>query len=292
MGDPLADLIGLLRPRAVLYKHLGGSGSWQVRFAGNRDIVFSLVTAGSCQLFTAAGPIELTTGDFVLGAAPSDVALGSDPTAIAIDGDAADWSVPDPEATTRLIAGHFVLDATNAPLLMGLLPGFVHLRGTDDTTGRISRLLAMIGDEAQADRPGADIVLERLVQVMLIEALRGGARPDGLLSGLADPSVAAALRALHADVARPWTVAGLAHTVNLSRSALAQRFTTHVGTSPMEYLLSWRMALARDALARGHRNLPAIASAVGYGSASAFSTAFPRQHGVSPGRYRDLHRDH
>jgi transcriptional regulator GlxA family with amidase domain len=126
------------------------------------------------------------------------------------------------------------------------------------------------------------------VEILLIEALRSvpgeNARP-GLLRGLADPRMAAALRKMHGDAERPWTVTDLAREAGMSRSAFFERFARTVGARPMEYLLTWRMAVAKDLLRTGGIALDEVARRVGYGSASTFSTAFSRSVGMPPGRF-------
>ena len=310
MTDPLADIVGLIRPRAVLWKRLDGAGDWAVRFPANSDVNFGMVTEGSCVLLGAGPPRALAAGDFVLlcgppgfcfasasGVPPQDgeaLLAGSEDNAITVG------TGPGHRSPVRLVGGHFLLDPANSALLLGLVPALVHLRGTESGARRISRLLELLGDEIAADRPGAGFVLPRLVEVMLVEALRGqtaepvnpaagipaaSAMPaQGLLAGLADPPVAKALRAMHADVARPWTVASLAAVAHQSRSVFAERFLARVGSTPIAYLLAWRMALAKDALTRG-RTIDEVARAVGYGSASAFATAFRRATGGTPGHY-------
>jgi transcriptional regulator GlxA family with amidase domain len=126
------------------------------------------------------------------------------------------------------------------------------------------------------------------VEVLLIEALRstpGEDAPPGLLRGLADAQLASAMRQMHGQLARSWTVAQLAKTAALSRSAFFERFTRTVGLPPMEYLLAWRMAVAKDLLRRHDFGLAEVAERVGYGSASTFSTAFSRHVGQPPSRY-------
>lgn len=123
---------------------------------------------------------------------------------------------------------------------------------------------------------------------MLVEALRsiqGESATPGLLRGLGDPRLAAAIRLIHADPARAWTVAQLAREAALSRSVFFERFSRAVGVPPMEYLLVWRMALAKDLLRQRDADLASIAERVGYGSASTFSTAFSRHVGQSPSRF-------
>jgi transcriptional regulator GlxA family with amidase domain len=105
------------------------------------------------------------------------------------------------------------------------------------------------------------------------------------LRGLGDPRLAPAIRQMHGQLARSWTVAELAKAAALSRSAFFERFTRVVGVRPMEYMLAWRMAVARDLLRRQDLGVAEVAERVGYGSASTFSTAFSRFVGQPPGRY-------
>ena len=184
----------------------------------------------------------------------------------------------------RLLGGWFVFDSPDTALLVSLLPSLVHVRGVE----RLSTLVRLVGEEASERRAGRDLVLTRLVEVLLIEALRatpGEDAPPGLLRGLADERLAPAIRQMHGQLARSWTVALLARTTALSRSAFFERFTRTVGLPPMEYLLAWRMAVAKDLLRREDLALAEVAERVGYGSASTFSTAFSRHVGRSPGRY-------
>jgi transcriptional regulator GlxA family with amidase domain len=183
-----------------------------------------------------------------------------------------------------LLGGYFLFDSPDAGLLVSLLPALVHVRGVE----RLSTLVRLVGEEAGEQRSGRDLVLSRLVEVMLIEALRttqSEDAPPGLLRGLGDARLAIAMRQMHRDPARPWTVAQLAKTAALSRSAFFDRFTRAVGLPPMEYLLAWRMAMAKDLLRHHDLGLNEVAERVGYSSASTFSTAFSRFVGRPPGRY-------
>ncbi len=145
-------------------------------------------------------------------------------------------------------------------------------------------------EECASDHPGKEMILQRLLEVMLVESLRwrgigDDALPAGLLSGMRDPVLARVLRAVHSDVRAGWTVAELARLAGMSRSAFAARFGETLGCAPIEYLARWRMALAQDALSRGGKSLDRLADEIGYESASAFSTAFRRRVGCSPGTF-------
>jgi transcriptional regulator GlxA family with amidase domain len=118
-----------------------------------------------------------------------------------------------------------------------------------------------------------------------LRSTSGDDAPPGLLRGLADARLAPAIRQMHGHLARPWTMAELARKAALSRSAFFERFSRTVGLPPMEYLLAWRMAVAKDLLRAGSLGLAEVAERVGYSSASTFSTAFSRHVGQAPGRY-------
>ena len=137
-------------------------------------------------------------------------------------------------------------------------------------------------------RSGRELVLTRLVEVLLIEALRSSSddvSPPGLLRGLADPQLARAIRQMHAKVSRSWTMSELAKVSGLSRSTFFDRFSRTLGLPPMEYLMAWRMAVARKLLRAQGLGIAEVAERVGYSSATTFSTAFSRHVGESRGRY-------
>lgn len=297
MTDPLSQLIQLLHPRTVFTKGISGAGRWAVRYSEFGHPSFCTVIEGSCRLAVdGEAPVTLQAGDFVLlPRTPGFTMSGFDPVQPTfIDPKAVPSPVgevrhgrPDGEPDVRLLGGYFVLDSPDAGLLVSLLPALMHLRGID----RLSTLVRLVGDEARDERPGRDLVLARLVEVMLVEALRsieGESAAPGLLRGLGDARLAATIRQLHADPARDWTVAELAHEAALSRSVFFERFTRAVGLPPMEYLLVWRMAIAKDLLRQRELDLAAVAERVGYSSASTFSTAFSRHVGQPPGRYARL----
>lgn len=191
---------------------------------------------------------------------------------------------PDGPPDVRLLVGYCVFRSPDAALLASLLPKLVHVRGVN----RLATLMQLVSDEARAQRPARDVVLERLLEVLLIEALRsdGKTAPSpGLLCGLTDERLAIAIRRMHESPDRPWTVVQLANEATLSRSAFYERFGRALGMAPMEYLLAWRMALAKDWLRREKASVADVAERVGYSSASTFSVAFTRHVGLPPARY-------
>lgn len=149
-------------------------------------------------------------------------------------------------------------------------------------------LVQLVRDESRALRPAREVVLSRLLEVLLIEALRSTAETTaspGLVRGLSDGRLAAAIRGMHEHPTRAWTVAELAKEAALSRSTFFERFNRAVGVTPMEYLLTWRMALAKNLLRRNEGRVAEVAQRVGYSSASTFSVAFTRHVGRPPSQY-------
>ena len=299
--DPLASLIALLRPRTVLSKVVEGAGSWGVRYTAVDTAGFGLILSGSCYL-TVDGtvPIVLEAGDFVLmpwspgfrmTRDPNFEPPASIPNLVENSSLRIRHGLPEGEPQFELLGGFFEFEAVNVALLKELLPSLVHI--TADRGGlRIQSLVRLITDEISVIRPGRDLILERLVEVLLIETLR---QPEafvetkpGLLKGLSDPDISRALRAFHADVSHSWTVVKLAAVAGLSRSTFSERFRQAVGTSCMDYATQWRMALAKDKLRYEKRALEELAFEIGYQSASAFSTAFRRQTGHSPRDFAKL----
>jgi AraC-like DNA-binding protein/uncharacterized cupin superfamily protein len=294
MNDPLEEVIALLHPRAVASKPISGAGRWGVRYSDFGQPSFCAVLEGRCRLAVDGHPaLTLEAGDFLLlPATPGFTLSGSEPVKPErIDPKATPAPTGEVRHGTRtgppdvrLLGGYFTFEAPDAAILVSLLPAMVHVRGAE----RLSVLVRLVGDEASERRPGRELVLTRLVEVLLIEALRstsGEDAPPGLLRGLADAQLARAIRQMHGQVARSWTVTELARTAALSRSAFFERFNRTVGLPPMEYLLAWRMAVAKDLLRRHDFGIAEVAERVGYGSASTFSTAFSRHVGQPPSRY-------
>jgi AraC-like DNA-binding protein len=300
--DPFNDIIALLRPSAVFSKSITGRGRWGVRYAAYEAPGFSIVLSGRCWLaIEGAETILLERGDFVLLPTSPAFSLLSEPGADCKPGWPLKSSVrhgeQEGEPDCAMLGGTFQINKVNAALLSALLPGMVHIRAADNATRRIGRVINLIEEECDEFRPGRETVLERLLEIMLVECLRSpgigrGTLPAGLLTGMRDPAISAALRALHGDVRAGWTVVELARLANMSRSAFSARFSQKLGCAPMEYLSRWRMALAQDALSRGGIPLERLAEEIGYESASAFSTAFRRRIGCSPGAFARSLRTH
>jgi len=294
MNDPLSEVIALLQPQTVFSKGISGAGRWAVRYSAFGPPSFCVGLEGRCRLnVDGHRPLTLEAGDFLLLPATPGFTMSGFESANPVRIDPKVAPAPTGEVRhgtrggrpdVRLLGGYFVFDSPDAALLVSLLPSVVHVRGVE----RLSVLVRLVGEESSQRRTGRDLVLARLVEVLLIEALRaapGDDAPPGLLRGLADARLAPAIHQMHNHVARSWTVAQLARASALSRSAFFERFTRTGGVAPVEYLLAWRMAVAKDLRRQPNRGIAEVARRVGYGSASTFSTAFSRHVGQPPSRY-------
>lgn len=192
-----------------------------------------------------------------------------------------------PDGSTTVLVGTYLLDGEISGRLLDALPPLLVL----PSGGRPGPLPALLDDEIARDEPGQSVVLDRLLDLLLIDALRTwfsrpGAEAPAWYRALGDPVVGQALRLLQNEPAHPWTVAALAGRTGVSRAGLARRFTELVGEPPMAYLTGWRLAVAADLLRETDATVEAVAHKVGYSQAFAFSTAFKRVRGVSPQDYR------
>lgn len=294
MVDPLSDVIALLRPRTVFSKIISGAGRWGARYSEFGQPSFCIVLDGRCRLAVdGQEALTLEAGDFVLLPTTPGFTMSGfgpvrptfiDPKTAPAPTDEVRHGSPGGAPDVRLLGGYFQCDSPDAGLLVSVLPALVHVRGVE----QLSTLVRLVCEEANEQRAGRDLILSRLVEVLLVQAVRTMQTDDarvGLLRGLSDARLAIAIRDMHSDPARAWTVAQLAKTAALSRSAFFDRFLRAMGMSPMEYLLSWRMTIAKDLLRTQKIALDEVARRVGYGSASTFSTAFSRHVGQPPGQY-------
>ena len=290
MSDPLTQIVGLLQPSASFSKTVVAGGAWAVRRSDKGFPFYCVVLDGACRVSVAGQPaVTLEKGDFILVPAAYNCATSSlvpPPEGAEVQHAEVSPGVfrigrPDEVPNIRMLVGHCTFGSDDADLLVSLLPKLVHVRGQ----GRLTTLVELVNEESHGNRPGRAVVLARLIEVLLIEALRAttdSAPPPGLLRGLADERIAVALRQMHDFPTRAWTVVELAREAALSRSTFFERFRRELGVAPMEYLLSWRMALAKDLLRREGCGVAKVAERVGYSSASTFSVAFARHVGMPP----------
>ncbi len=297
--DPLSSVLSLVGLECAPVVRVEAGGSWAIRFASHLPITFGVVVEGGAWLATETGeePIWLAPGDcfLVMGTRPHQIC--SDRTAEAKD--AAELFARHRGSDgvvrcgtgqkTALIGGGFNFQA-NGALLLDLLPPRLHLAATRQPPPLRSTLRAL-AEEVASSQLGGKLMTQNLAQALFVQVLRDYAASQacsavGWLGAFADRQIGAALRLLHSDDGKRWTLPGLAAAVGMSRSGFALRFKTLVGAAPLEYLLRWRMQRAGRALRNMERTLAAIASEFGYSSESAFSHAFKRVQGCPPRQYR------
>lgn len=194
---------------------------------------------------------------------------------------------PDPAFAPELACASIRLGEPLSDVVLASLPEGLVLPLAD--LPEMQATLTVLFAEGMGQLCGRKAILDRLFEVaviMLLRALmRQGSIERGVLAGLADPQLARAITAMHRDAARSWTLETLAEAAAMSRTGFAVRFKARVGTTPLDYLTRWRLALATTQLAAG-RSVKSVATAVGYRSAAAFARAFAARYGQSPGEWR------
>src|SRR5262245_27029688 len=208
--DPLSHIVALLRPHAVFSKPITGRGSWGVSYDPYEAPSFCIVLSGRCWLSVEnTTPRLLDCGDFLLIPVTPAFSLCSEPGAYCHPCRPSETGVrhgdSEGEPDFRMLGGAFKVEPVNATLLLGLLPEMIHIRSVEGDTSRLARIIDLIKDECADERQGRTMILERLLEVLLIESLRWSATsqesiPAGLLAGMRDPAIAGALRAMHSDV--------------------------------------------------------------------------------------------
>ena len=294
-SDLVGDILRSIRLEGTLYFEAELTAPWGINIVDSGNANFHQVVTGSCFVSVAgAPPFELVAGESVVFPQGSTHSLRSHPDQPTIDGGRLFEHLGDDGIvrlgglgtnTTTLICGHFSYDrSTNHPLLQGL-PSV--MRGDAARHPGWTTLAKLAVERSKGLQPASQSLTDRLAEVLLIELLSDLDQRSGFVGALADPTVAAALHAIHDDPSREWTVASLAHHVAASRSALASRFTELVGESPIRYLTRWRMQKATHLLR--DTTLPAsrIAELVGYSTPFSFTKAFVRELGMPPTKFRE-----
>ena len=198
--------------------------------------------------------------------------------------------------SARFVCGYMTCDSYLCrPILNGLPPVLkVNIRSDRSGQWLESSILHLL-EEAASGRVGSEAMLAKLSEALFVDTLRRfvtglSDQKTGWLAGTRDPIVGKSLALLHSRIAHPWTIAGLAHEVGISRSALVERFSRYLSEPPMTYLTRWRLQVAARSLEQTSRGVADIAAEVGYESEAAFNRAFKREFGRPPGQYRSDHR--
>ncbi|WP_028924130.1 AraC family transcriptional regulator [Pseudonocardia acaciae] len=309
--DALAGLLDGPRARGAFLMRIVMDPPWSIRIADRAPLsLTALVTGHAWVALDGADAVRVGPGDIVINRGPDPYTFADDPATpvqavihpnqrcTTPDGvdlhDAMDLGVRtwgnSATGTTLMLVGSYNIDGEVSQRLLRALPVMLVL----PAQAWRSPLTGLLGDEIVKDEPGQEAVLDRLLDLLLIAALRAWFARSGVgapkwYRAYDDPVVGQALRMLHHNPAHPWTVSEMAAAAGVSRAALARRFTELVGEPPMAFLTGWRLALAADMLTDQDATLEAVARKVGYSSPFALSTAFKRARGISPREYRESH---
>ncbi|MFC3997567.1 AraC family transcriptional regulator [Nocardiopsis sediminis] len=305
--DALANLLEGPRARGAFLLRAVLAPPFHVRVQDGAPLTLVAMLTGRARITTTGGgaPCEVRPGDIALMRGPTPYTVADDPATplqvtihpgqhcTAPDGAPASMDLGTrtwgnhPHGSTTMLIGTYQMPGEVTRHLLSALPDLAHLPANAVNTP----LVALLAEETVKDEPGQEVVLDRLLDLVLIAALRAWSaraadHAPAWLRAHGDPVVGGALRLLHTHPEHPWTVAGLAGACGVSRAALARRFTTTVGRPPMAYLTAWRLTLAADLLREPGATLSTVARRVGYGSPFALSAAFKRERGISPEQYR------
>ncbi len=277
VGSAGARLIRQTEPGGVRFPAFDGSG-------------FHIVTHGTCWLISHDEPVELRPGDVVLTSSGAEHGLSPVPCALQ------DLPVvlmgphpPSPgPAAFEFMCGAYRLEHQRPPQYLRALPDLIALSPDYERHPEMRALVTLLAADIAAARPGCSATLRALLDLILVQVLRQWHERDNP-SGwpeVTHPGIAAALREIHENPHRRWTVTRLGEIAGMPRAAFSRLFTTAVGQPPMAYLTGWRLSRAARLLRETDASLARIAPQVGYSTEFALSAAFRREYGVSPGRFR------
>ena len=306
--DPLGEALHFLRMSGSFYCRSEVTAPWSVTMPVVDDcLMFHVVTGGECWIAVpGVEPRLLRSGDFALVPHGQGHAFYSDAAVPAV----ALFDLPRQAvseryeilrhggggAATSMVCGVVRFDHPAAERLVRLLPKLLCFDATSAGQHEwMQHSLRLMASEARTLLPGGETIITRLADILVIQAIRSWMAQDpaaqtGWIGALQDKQIGRALALIHLDPARPWTVASLASEVAMSRSALSARFTARVGEPVMQYIARWRMHLALAQLKEDDAPLADLASRHGYESEAAFSRAFKRWVGTSPGAARQAAR--
>jgi len=301
--DLLSQMLTLIRLEGELVFSAELTRPWALRFDAG-SAYFHVVTEGDLTVQAAGEPaIHTVTGDLLMlprgtGHVLSDGDGGVPESANRLMGEQftaerLSFRHGGSGAATKLIVGAFHFESESVPWVVSSLPAVIHIPKADGkTAGWLEGLAYFMLMEAHEVHPGSSLMISRLIDVLVIRILRTWTQTEkagdtGWLGALTDARISRALKAVHDEPFRRWSVAGLAHIAGMSRSSFAERFTSLVKEPPLSYQSRWRLTLAHTLLRRGDLRVSEVARQVGYDSEAAFSRAFKAQFGMTPTHARD-----
>ena len=311
MPDLLSDVLSRLSIKGALYFRTAFTPPWGIEVPSfERVCRFHFVHRGECeiQVLASGERMKFHQGDLaivphgmshVLSSVPADSVSVlpleqfveesgySGRGVLVYEGDNREKS----DHETQLICGHISFETGAKHLILDRLPGLIRISNYGEAAGRwMDSTLRMIADETSGARIGGDLIALKMSEVVFAQAIRGfieGEEGDQAgLSGFADPKLARALDAFHNQPAESWTPENLAQVAGLSRTAFSQQFSAKIGVTPIQYLTTWRMQIAKQCLVHQNASVTDAAEIVGYASESAFARVFKKEVGMTPAAYR------
>jgi len=316
--DPITDIFRTMHVGAVVHSRLEATAPWGlVRAVENAGVAsedskgrkirpielahFGMISRGNCWLMLdgIADPIPLTGGDCFLVAPGSSYSLRDKPST-----PTRSFCEVAPRAGTNVvqyggggepttvISGFLSFDTASLRSVTQLLPCLILIKAEQAQSLALHTTLQLLASEMAEQTPGGEVVANRLAEVLFIQTIRAyiasGAEncKRGWLRAIFDSRIGAALKSVHENLNYPWTVESLADKAGMSRSAFAAQFKELLGQTPLEYVTDWRMQKATQLLREQDKKLIDVAQSVGYESDAAFSRAFKRIVGITPGEYR------
>lgn len=303
--DILSDILQTLKLRGTVYFHASFHAPWGMKIPKGEFANFHIVTDGDCWMKLAQDkqPIRVGQGDVLIFPRGDNHILCDDPRVEAVNAtdllnsprqaeDAKGIAFGGEGAkTSSLICGHFEYDRECPHPLFESLDACIHIKASEEVDTRwITQASQLAASLTGNDQPGNDAVVDRLAEALFIQALVAHVNTmndaDSFLVAVQDQNIGQALKLMHGDIAHDWTLSELANACYMSRSVFAERFKKLVGEPPMVYLARWRMLKAREMLTNTQLTICDISEAVGYQSEFAFSKAFKKIVGDTPGALR------
>ena len=313
--DPITDIFRTMQVRAAVHARLEATAPWglvHVPAEASKNVkglpvspaelaFFGMISRGNCWLSVDGipDPIPLTGGDCFLLSPQNTYAFRDDPRTRATSfcqlGQSKDGNVihhGGGGTPTTIISGWLYFEKPTLKLIAQLLPKLILIKAEQARSLALHATLQLLASEMSDQAPGSEVVANRLAEVLFIQAIRAhvasghDCQNPGWLRAIFDPQIGTGLKAIHNNVDRPWTVESLADAAGMSRSTFALRFKELLGQAPLEYVTEWRMQKAVQLLQHQDKKLFEIARSVGYESDAAFSKAFKRVLGVTPGEHR------
>jgi AraC-like DNA-binding protein len=289
--DAMSEVIRAIRGGTPYARLIRESGPWGMRYPALPGSGFHLVLRGAGWLVPPAGlPVALRPGDVVLTPFGTEHGLSSAPRALSdLPVGAMGPLPPGPgPADFEVLCGAYRLGPGHPNDYFRVLPGVMVVSLDYARHPQLHSLAALLGADITGDRLGAGAVRTALLDLIIVYALRQWQDDNGGTDWpmTTDEAIAAALRNVHTNPGRLWTVEELSHAVGLSRATFTRRFSAAMGKTPMRYLINWRLACGARLLRETTSPLELIARQTGYSTEFAFAAAFRREYGVPPGRFR------